>query len=50
VSRLRPDGTWQTFTTQDGLADNDVLSIAVGPDASLWFGTWGGGVSRYRLR
>lgn len=52
VSRLAPDGTWTTFTTEDGLASNDVRAIAVGPDGALWFSTqapasvYGRGVSR----
>ncbi|GIW91559.1 MAG: hypothetical protein KatS3mg109_1991 [Pirellulaceae bacterium] len=45
VSRLLPDGRWQTYTTDDGLASNWVKAIAVGPDGSLWFGT-PDGVSR----
>ncbi|GIW91558.1 MAG: hypothetical protein KatS3mg109_1990 [Pirellulaceae bacterium] len=45
VSRLTPDGRWQTYTEEDGLAGNDVRAIAVGPDGSLWFGT-PDGVSR----
>jgi ligand-binding sensor domain-containing protein len=36
---------WTTFTTADGLAHNSVRSIAIGPDGTPWFGTWGGGVS-----
>ena len=38
---------WQTFTIEDGLADNDVSSILQDKDGNLWFGTYGGGVSRY---
>ena len=34
------------FTTADGLADNEVLSIREDADGNLWFGT-SGGVSRY---
>jgi ligand-binding sensor domain-containing protein len=45
VSRF-DGGTWTTYTTDDGLADNYVTSIAVAPDGALWFGTFGG-VSRY---
>ncbi|RPH33333.1 hypothetical protein EHM92_08265, partial [bacterium] len=40
-------GVWTTFRTSNGLADNQVTSIAPGRDASLWFGTRGSGVSRY---
>jgi ligand-binding sensor domain-containing protein len=36
----------QTFTTRDGLGHNFVLAIAVG-DGEVWFGTWGGGASKY---
>jgi len=37
------------FTTADGLASNTVLSILVDPSQQeLWFGTLGGGASRYR--
>jgi ligand-binding sensor domain-containing protein/signal transduction histidine kinase len=53
----RYDGnTWTTFTTKDGLADNQVRSIFQDREGVLWFGTGdftrgirggGGGVSRY---
>ena len=36
-----------TFTTKDGLPSNKVLSIYRDPDGVMWFGTEGGGVSRY---
>ena len=36
--------TWTTYTEDDGLAGNNVMSMA--PDCALWFGT-SGGVSRY---
>jgi serine phosphatase RsbU (regulator of sigma subunit)/sugar lactone lactonase YvrE len=36
-----------SFTTDDGLAHNNVLCIAVDREGNLWFGTYGGGVSRY---
>jgi len=35
------------YTTLDGLGDNNVSALVAGPDGVLWFGTWGGGVSRY---
>jgi len=35
-----------TVTTADGLADDQVNDIAIGPDGAVWFGT-SGGVSRY---
>jgi hypothetical protein len=36
---------WTRFTTEDGLADNDVYDVAVGPDGAKWFAT-SRGVSR----
>jgi ligand-binding sensor domain-containing protein len=39
------DDTWATFTTADGLADNDVYAVAVDGKGWLWFGTDGGGVN-----
>jgi len=39
------DDTWTTFTTADGLADNDVLAIVVDGGNRLWFGTHIGGAS-----
>ncbi len=35
------------YTESDGLADNDVRSIAIDSDGSKWFATAGGGVSRF---
>jgi hypothetical protein len=40
-------GTWQTFATTDGLAGDDVNIISQAKDRTLWFGSWGGGLSRY---
>jgi streptogramin lyase len=40
-------GSYVKYTTADGLAGNNVQAIAVGPDGTLWFGTYGDGVSRY---
>jgi ligand-binding sensor domain-containing protein len=40
-------GQWQQFNTKDGLAHNFVLTVAVDNSGSVWFGTWGGGVSKY---
>jgi ligand-binding sensor domain-containing protein len=43
----RYDGaSWQTFTTNDGLAHNAARAILQDRDGNLWFGTRGG-VSRY---
>jgi ligand-binding sensor domain-containing protein len=38
---------WQTFTTVDGLADNNVNYILQAGDGTLWFATRDGGVSVY---
>jgi ligand-binding sensor domain-containing protein len=44
---LRYDGqTWETFTTADGLVDNEIRAIAAAPDGSIWF-TSLGGIGRY---
>ena len=40
-------GTWKNYDTLDGLADNGVMGIYCAPDGVMWFGTRGGGVSRY---
>jgi len=40
-------GTWKNYDTLDGLAHNAVSKIYRAPDGILWFGTYGGGVSRY---
>ncbi len=39
--------SFTNFTTAQGLANNTVLSIAEDKMGNLWFGTSGGGVSRY---
>ena len=44
----KSDDTWQSYTTADGLADNDIPAIATQVSGTLtlkWFGTYGGGVS-----
>jgi ligand-binding sensor domain-containing protein len=44
----RYDGkTFVNFTTKDGLAGNNVVSIHRDADGALWFGTTYAGVSRY---
>ncbi len=40
----KADDTWQTFTTSDGLAHDDVSAVAFDDSGNVWFGT-GGGVS-----
>lgn len=45
---FRYDGkSWTKFRSKDGPALNNVLSIAIGPDGALWFGTESG-LSRYQ--
>lgn len=44
----RFDGAnWTTFTTADGLADNEVSAITIDAQGNKWFGTYGGGVSKF---
>lgn len=39
----RFDGvSWKTYTVEDGLSYDGVLSLAVGSDNVLWIGTWNG--------
>jgi signal transduction histidine kinase/ligand-binding sensor domain-containing protein len=40
-----PDGTWRTWTTQQGLRSNFVRSLLEDADGGLWIGTLGGGLS-----
>ncbi len=48
VGVTRYDGSnWQTFTAEDGLADNYVVAITEDSQSNLWFGTWNDGISRY---
>ncbi|MGC3960661.1 MAG: two-component regulator propeller domain-containing protein [Verrucomicrobiota bacterium] len=37
-----------TLTTQDGLSYNNVTSVCEDRNGVMWFGTWGGGVNRWR--
>ena len=39
--------SFTNFTSAQGLANNNVLSITEDKTGNLWFGTYGGGVSRY---
>ena len=39
--------THTKYTTDDGLAWNDVWSVAVAPDGAVWFGTMRHGASRF---
>jgi len=45
---FRYDGTsWEKFAPDDAPALNNVFSITVGPDGSLWFGTYQSGILCY---
>ena len=48
VNSLRADENWvvRRFTVSDGLAFQTVRDIVKAPDGSVWFATWGGGVSQ----
>lgn len=37
----------RSYTTKEGLALDTILSSLVDRSGNLWFGTWGGGISRY---
>jgi sugar lactone lactonase YvrE len=41
------DGTYTKYTVHEGLPGNDVRSIALAPDGTLWIGVFHGGVSRF---
>jgi ligand-binding sensor domain-containing protein/signal transduction histidine kinase len=49
VRESRPAGQacFTNFTTSQGLANNGIRSITKDKTGNLWFGTYGGGVSRY---
>lgn len=40
-------GNWTSFTTKDGLVDNEVASIVIGKDGSIWCASYRYGISRY---
>ena len=44
---VRPQLHFTNFNTQDGLPHPQVMSIAQDDAGAMWFGTWGGGVSRF---
>lgn len=47
VSVLRTGvGVWNSYVAQDGLPDNDVRSVLVGSDGTVWVGTFGNGIGR----
>lgn len=46
ADRALCQGIWKSYTTADGLASNFVFSIAEDKLGNIWFGTWGGGLSK----
>jgi len=46
LTRRRVDGSFETFTTDDGLPVNFVRAIVRDGDGALWVGTYGSGVCR----
>ena len=45
---LRPDGNLTHFREAEGLSSDDVQSLKLDPDGTLWIGTSGGGLNRFR--
>jgi len=42
LGRISPEGEAQLLTADDGLPNNDVLALALGPEDELWIGTRNG--------
>jgi class 3 adenylate cyclase/streptogramin lyase len=40
-------GQFTNFTSEDGLASDDIISMLIDRRGELWIGTYGGGVSRF---
>jgi ligand-binding sensor domain-containing protein len=48
IGVYRYDGqSWTHFTTADGLVDNKICAITIGPDGNVWFGSFDQGLSRF---
>lgn len=46
-----PSNKWTTYTTSSGLKSNRITSLLADTlDGDIWFGTGGGGVTRYRQK
>ena len=41
-------GNFEAFTEREGLVYDNITSICETGDGSIWAGTYGGGLSRYR--
>ena len=39
--------TWKVVSTQDGLVDNEIMSMKVDQQNNIWFGSYNHGVSRF---
>ena len=49
VGLLDPNtGGWESIPGAEDLSRESVIAMAQGQDGSIWFGTWGGGLLRYR--
>ncbi|MBL8115096.1 MAG: response regulator [Acidobacteria bacterium] len=48
LSRLRPDGTFESLTAREGLTEDRVFAICEDREGSLWLGTGSGGLNRLR--
>ncbi len=46
-ARLLNGSTWILFTVEDGLPSNDLTSVSVSADGTLWFGTTDTGVASF---
>jgi len=50
VAAQEPVSQWRYLTVDDGLVANDVWAVLQAQDGALWFGTSGGGASRFNGR
>src|SRR6187402_3229824 len=39
--------TWISYNESNGLANNNVQAIAIDANGTKWFGTYGGGISKF---